>query len=54
MPPYENRANLYTKQGKVDQAIESYSQVIRIEPNYLPAYKYRAELYEKKGQKSNI
>jgi Flp pilus assembly protein TadD len=38
--------------GEYKQAVDSYSEVIRLEPNHLQAYRDRADAYEKIGDKS--
>ena len=39
----------YLKKGEYDRALAQFNQAIRLSPQYLYAYRYRAETYEKKG-----
>jgi tetratricopeptide (TPR) repeat protein len=39
---YNNRGNAYYEKGDYEHAIESYDQVIRLNPNYSDAYVKRA------------
>jgi len=40
----------YLKTGEHDRALAQFNQAIRLSPQYLYAYRYRAETYEKKGE----
>lgn len=40
-----------SKSGQLDKAISRFEKVLKLKPNYLEAYLYLADAYEKKGDK---
>lgn len=49
VPVYYNRAWAYDELGEVDKAIEDYTRVIQIQPDFLDTYVARGYSYAKKG-----
>lgn len=49
VPVYYNRAWAYDELGEIDKAIEDYSRVIQIQPDFLDSYVARGYSYAKKG-----
>ncbi len=42
-----------TKSGQLDKAIMRFNKVLKLKPDYIEAYLYLADAYEKKGDKQN-
>lgn len=42
-----------TKSGQLDKAIMRFNKVLKLKPDYVEAYLYLADAYEKKGDKQN-
>ena len=42
-----------SKSGQLDKAIMRFNKVLKLKPDYLEAYLYLADAYEKKGEKQN-
>jgi len=45
--PYNNRGNIYTRQGNLSMALADYNKAIELDPNYADAYNDRATIYGK-------
>jgi len=48
---YFLRGRTYAARNDLDIAIGDFSRMIDIKPNYAPVYRFRASLYERKGDK---
>jgi tetratricopeptide (TPR) repeat protein len=48
---YIIRGGAYFEKGDKDRVIAEFSEVIRLQPDYIPAYQIRAKAYEKIGDK---
>jgi protein O-mannosyl-transferase len=47
--PYNNRGNIYTRQGELPQALSDYNKAIELDPDYADAYNDRGSVYGKQG-----
>jgi tetratricopeptide (TPR) repeat protein len=47
-------ANLYHDRGEDEKALNLYAEALRLEPNNYLAYNFRAELYKKKGDVTDM
>ena len=47
--PYNNRGNIYTRQGKLDLALSDYNKALELDPDYADAYNDRGSIYGKQG-----
>ncbi|MBA3028450.1 MAG: tetratricopeptide repeat protein [Desulfobacteraceae bacterium] len=47
---YANRANIYFSRGQYDQAIDDYTEVLKLRPNELSTYLSRGNVWLAKGQ----
>ena len=48
-----NLGNLYTNQGKAEQAVAAYSKAIELDPAYIPAYVNLADFYRACGKETD-
>lgn len=49
-PALERRGDAYAKKGETDNAIDDYSQLLALEPNFAPALDNRGNEFTKEGQ----
>ncbi len=47
--PYNNRGNIYIRQGSMDLAMADYNKAIELDPDFADAYNDRGSVYGKQG-----